>query len=471
MKNIAIILAGGSGSRFGLNIPKQFAKVAGKTLIEHTLDTFQKSDLIDEICIVIKADWVDKIEEIIIKGEYSKVKKVLNGGEERKDSSLAAINAYKMESNSSHYNMIFHDAVRPFVTDGIIQKCIDGLSHYSAIDVAIPATDTIIEVKNSLIENIPNRSSMMQGQTPQCFKLGTIDKAYQIATQDTNLKATDDCGIVRKYLPNEQIYIVEGSVENIKITYEQDIFMADKIFQLRKQTLNYRHTDDYYKEKLRDKVLVVFGGSYGIGKDIGDLAEKYGSKVYFYSRSATDTDVSRVADVKRGLEKAIGESGQIDFVVNTASILIKEPLAHTDYSSVLDIININYLGAVNVAKESIAYLEKSKGGLLNFTSSSYTRGRQNYSLYSSTKTAIVNLTQALGEELYIKGIRVNCINPERTQTPMRIANFGNEPADTLLSSMEVAYSSINTLLADFTGQVVDVRLQKNSSKEKRDGLT
>ena len=240
--------------------------------------------------------------------------------------------------------------------------------------------------------------------------------------------------------------------------------MADKIFQLRKQVLNFKYTDSYYIEKFRDKVMVVFGGSYGIGKDIGNLAKKYGATVYFYGRSITNTDVSRIADVKLGLERAIEKSSKIDFVVNTASILVKEPLTHTNYSDILDIININYLGAINIAKESIYHLEKSRGSLLNFTSSSYTRGRQNYSLYSSTKTAMVNLTQALGEELYSKGVRVNCINPERTQTPMRIANFGNEPKDTLLSSMEVAYSSINTLLADFTGQVVDVRLQKNSSK-------
>jgi len=462
MKNIAIILAGGSGNRFGLNIPKQFAKVAGKTLIEHTLDVFQKNNLIDEICIVIKSDWIDKVEEIVIKGGYSKVKKVLNGGEERKDSSLSAINAYKSEQNSDNYNLIFHDAVRPFVTDGIIQKCIEALSHYSAIDVAIPATDTIIEVKNSVITNIPNRSDMMQGQTPQCFKLKTIAQAYNIAQKDSNFKATDDCGIVKKYLPDEEIFVVHGSVENIKITYEQDIFMADKLFQLRKQSLNYKYTDEYYKDKFYNKVLVVFGGSYGIGKDISDLAQKYGATVYRFSRSETNTDVARISDIKKALEQVIGEVGKIDFVVNTASILIKEPLVHTDYSSILDIININYLGAVNVIKESIPFLEKSRGSLLNFTSSSYTRGRQNYSLYSSTKAAIVNLTQALGEELVSKGIRINCINPERTQTPMRISNFGNEPAHTLLSSIEVAYSSINTLLADFTGQVVDVRLQKNS---------
>ncbi len=461
-KNIAVILAGGTGSRFGLNIPKQFAKVAGKTIIEHTLDAFQNHAFIDEICIVIKDEWINKIEEIVINGNYSKVAKVLLGGKERKDSTLSAINAYKTEKDSSNYNMIFHDAVRPFVSDGIIQKCIDALTHYNAIDVAIPATDTIIEVKNSIITDIPNRSDMMQGQTPQCFKLETIKKAYEIAQQDPNLKATDDCGIVKKYLPEEEIYVIKGSTENIKITYEQDIFLADKIFQLRKQVLNMQYADEYYHEKLRDKVIVVFGGGYGIGKDIGELAKKYGAKVYLYSRSLNGVDVSRVSDVRKSLENSIKESGRIDYVVNTASILIKKPLEHTEYSAILDIVNINLLGAVNIAKESMPYLEKTKGALLNFTSSSYTRGRQHYSLYSSTKSAIVNLTQALGEELTPKGIRVNCINPERTKTPMRIANFGNEPEETLLSSKEVAYSSLNTLLADFTGQVVDVRLQKHT---------
>jgi len=458
-KNIAIILAGGSGSRFGLNVPKQFAKVAGKTLIEHTLDIFQKNKQIDEICIVIKSDWIHKIEEIVLNGNYNKVQKILNGGKERKDSSVSAINAYKIEQNSNNYNLIFHDAVRPFVTNKIIQDCINALKYYNAIDVAIPATDTIIEVKESIITNIPNRSDMMQGQTPQCFKLHTIAKAYEVAQKDKNLKATDDCGIIKKYLPNEQIFVVKGAIDNIKITYEQDIFMADKIFQLRKQTINHKYSEEYYKKALKGKVLVIFGGSYGIGKDIGILAEKYGAIVHYYGRSSTNTDISKIEDVKLGLESAIKKSKKIDYVVNTASILIKKPLSQTDYNSILEIININYLGAVIVAKESIKFLEETKGSLLNFTSSSYTRGRENYSLYSSTKTAIVNLTQALGEELNNKGIRVNCINPERTKTPMRIANFGNEPEETLLSSLEVAYSSINTLLADFTGQVVDVRLQ------------
>jgi len=459
-KNIAVILAGGIGSRFGLDIPKQFAKIAGKTIIEHTLNIFNSHELVEEVCVVIHKDWVWKIEELVEINNFQKVKKILVGGEERKDSSLSAIDAYDMDYCDVDINLIFHDAVRPFVSHKIIDNCIESLKHYNAIDVAIPAVDTIIEVQSHIIKNIPRRSDMMQGQTPQCFKLSTIKKAYDIASKDQDFKPTDDCGIVKKYLPDEPIYVVQGSIDNIKVTHSQDIFIADKLFQLRKTNLNGKYSDQYYEEKLHSKVLVIFGGAYGIGKDIGDIAKKYSAKVYLFSRSLSNTDVSSRSDIQRDLKYVFQKEGKIDFVVNTASILIKEPLAHTQYDQILDILNVNYLGAVNVAKESLGYLEKTSGHLLNFTSSSYTRGRANYSLYSSTKAAIVNLTQALGEELIYKNIHINCINPERTATPMRTSNFGKEDPKTLLSSQEVAYASINTILSDMTGQIIDVKIQK-----------
>ena len=102
-------------------------------------------------------------------------------------------------------------------------------------------------------------------------------------------------------------------------------------------------------------------------------------------------------------------------------------------------------------------MKESKGAILFYTSSSYTRGRAIYSLYSSSKAAIVNLVQALCEEWYDTGIRINCINPERTKTPMRIQNFGNEPADSLLDPGVVAIVSLNTLLSNMTGEIVDVK--------------
>ena len=456
-KTVVVILAGGKGSRFGLDIPKQFAKLAGKTIIEHTISVFQNHNSIDEIAIVSHPDWIWKIEEIVNINNFNKVKKILKGGEERKDSSLSAINAYANEQN---INILFHDAVRPFVDKRIIDDCIRALNNYNAVDVAIPAVDTIIKVNNRIIKDIPNRSEMMYGQTPQGFKYKTIAKAYEIALKDTNLKVSDDCGIVKKYLPNEEIYVVKGDSKNIKITHPEDIFLADKLFQLKTMNIQEKYSKEFYYNKFKNKVIVIFGGSSGIGKEIKKLAEGFEAKVYSFSRTSTNTDISSVSDVRKSLSYVFNKEGKINYVVNTASILVKEPLRNMEYSKILDVININYLGAINVIKESIPYLEKTKGGILNFTSSSYTRGRANYALYSSSKAAIVNLTQALAEELLAQHIKINCINPERTATPMRTANFGYEDPKTLLSPKEVAYVSLNTLISNFTGQIVDVKIQK-----------
>jgi 2-C-methyl-D-erythritol 4-phosphate cytidylyltransferase len=120
-------------------------------------------------------------------------------------------------------------------------------------------------------------------------------------------------------------------------------------------------------------------------------------------------------------------------------------------------IGVNFVAAVHTAREALPYLAKTRGQLLLFTSSSYTRGRSGYSLYSSTKAALVNLTQALADEWASLGVRVNCVNPERTATPMRTKAFGEEPEGSLLSSDAVARTSLDVLVSELTGQVIDVR--------------
>jgi len=124
---------------------------------------------------------------------------------------------------------------------------------------------------------------------------------------------------------------------------------------------------------------------------------------------------------------------------------------------VQDLIGANYLGAVNVARASYEYLQDTKGKLLLFASSSYTRGRANYSLYSSSKAAVVNLVQALSDEWVEMGLSINCINPERTNTPMRVENFGSEDPKTLLDASVVAETSLQVLASDLSGSIIDVR--------------
>ncbi len=449
--NIAIILAGGTGSRLGLSTPKQFFKVAGKMVIEHTVDTFERNPHIDEIAIVSNPFYVADIENIVLRNGWSKVKKILKGGKERYDSSLSAVKAY----SGRDVNLVFHDAVRPLVSQRIIDDVCAALERYEAIDVTLPAVDTIIEAEGDHIAAIPDRSRLQRGQTPQAFRREVIETAYGRALRDPAFRVTDDCGVVVKYMPEVPVHLVAGEESNMKLTYKEDTYLLDKFFQLRKSELPAAiHATP---GSMAGRVAVVFGGSYGIGLDTARQLEAAGARVHSFARSLTGTDVGRREDVEKALASVAEAEGRIDYVVNTAGVLNKEPLCAMDYDVIRRAVDTNYLGAVNVAIAAYPYLKQTHGKLVLFTSSSYTRGRAFYSIYSSTKAAIVNFVQAVAQEWEPAGIAVNCINPERTKTPMRVKNFGVEPDDTLLRSEDVAAATVGSLLSDYTGQVIDVK--------------
>lgn len=454
-KNIAVILAGGVGSRSGLGTPKQFFKVAGKTVIEHTVNVFNNHSLIDEIAIVTSPLYSHEIEDMVIRNKWKKVKKILAGGKERYESSLAAIDAYASEPDCC---LIFHDAVRPLISNEIIDGIIKALETYNAVDVAVPATDTIIQVdaKGEVIESIPDRRFLRRGQTPQAFRQRVIRKAYDIALKDPKFTSSDDCGTVVKYLPEEKVYVVQGEEANMKLTYKEDSYLLDKLFQLRSTPVR----GDADLSVLKGKVLVVFGGNSGIGAEIVALANNYGAKVHSFSRGTTGTDIADRQSVRNCLAEVYAKEGKIDYVVNCAAILVREPLITMDSAVIDSMIRTNYDGMVNIAVESFNYLSQTRGQILLYTSSSYTRGRALYSIYSSTKAAVVNFMQALAQEWDSDGIRINVMNPERTKTPMRVRNFGNEPEGTLLEASVVAEASLKTLVSDVTGQVFDVRIKK-----------
>ena len=190
------------------------------------------------------------------------------------------------------------------------------------------------------------------------------------------------------------------------------------------------------------------------------MLRESGAKVFSYSRSENKVDVAQRDSVAKAMTQAHEEAGRIDYVVCTAGVLNKEPLASMDYETIQNAVQTNYLGTVNVALEASPSLKQTEGKLIFFTSSSYTRGRAFYSIYSSTKAAIVNFVQAVAQEWDGDGIKINCINPERTKTPMRQQNFGIEPDDSLLMPERVAEATLQTLGSDCTGQVIDVRRQK-----------
>jgi 2-C-methyl-D-erythritol 4-phosphate cytidylyltransferase len=227
--NIAIILAGGAGVRLGTETPKQFLKVGGKTIIEYSLDIFEQHPFIDEVAIVIHQQYMAEMETMVVSGRYEKVQKIIAGGKERHDSSWAAIKTYRDYPNA---NLLIHDAARPMIDAKTISEVIDALGKYNAVTVAISATDTIYQVEDSFIQQIPDRNLLMRAQTPQAFKQHILQKAYQSALENEDFIPTDDCGVVTKYLPNEPVFVVPGSEKNLKITHKEDLYLLEKFHNL-----------------------------------------------------------------------------------------------------------------------------------------------------------------------------------------------------------------------------------------------
>lgn len=228
--NIAVILAGGSGVRMGKNLPKQFMKLGDKSIIEHTIEAFERNAGIDRIFVVCREDSVSMIRQLVKARCYRKVTDILSGGKERYHSSLAAIGIVENDED----NLLFHE----LVSQRIIKDCLIALERYRAVDVAIKAVDTIIQVdENDMIVDIPPRASLRCGQTPQGFRAGVIRRAYELAVVDPDFRTTDDCGVVKHYLPQEPIFVVDGESINMKLTYQEDLPLLEQYYYARQQAI------------------------------------------------------------------------------------------------------------------------------------------------------------------------------------------------------------------------------------------
>jgi 2-C-methyl-D-erythritol 4-phosphate cytidylyltransferase len=231
MNTVGVILAAGSGSRTGLSTPKQFLLLGGKTVLEHSVQTFCNHLGIDQVVIVTAPEFMEKVHDMVKANNWTKVTAVLAGGKERYDSSMAAVRHF-----SAHPDivMLFHDAARPLVSERIITDALKAMETYNAVDVAIPSVDTIVQcdAAGAVMESIQNRSLLWRMQTPQGFRQNTIAKAYEIALKDPQFTATDDCGTVLRYLPDEKVGIVRGSERNIKLTYADDLSLLEFLLSI-----------------------------------------------------------------------------------------------------------------------------------------------------------------------------------------------------------------------------------------------
>jgi 2-C-methyl-D-erythritol 4-phosphate cytidylyltransferase len=226
---VAVVLGGGSGTRFGADRPKQLLMLDGRTLVEHCVAAFTQAPGIDEVLLVMGPGFTGEAAKLV----GDQVSAVIEGGASRADSVRNALRHLTARHDPQETGVLLHDAARPLVDQRVIADCVAALRQHDAIGTAVPTPDTIVVVRDGVMDHVPPRETLMRCQTPQCFRLSVISEAHRRAAEDPAFVPTDDCGVVLRYLPDVPVHIVRGSERTIKVTYPADLAIAEV---LRSQT-------------------------------------------------------------------------------------------------------------------------------------------------------------------------------------------------------------------------------------------
>lgn len=435
----ALILMGGTGERFGSATPKQFHRLAGKKVYLHTLETFLASGLFEQIILVCPESWMDQVHEDV-KAYAGAPIRVTAGGATRQESSHKGL----LACGSNTRIVVIHDAVRPFVSQEILRNNVLGALEHQAVDTCIPSADTLVYAPGrEKIADIPARADYLRGQTPQSFEYSLILDAHQKAGINNS---SDDCSLVVRM--GKPVWVVLGSEENIKITSELDLFLAEQLLRLKCTSA----TSLQDGISLKGKRIAVTGGTGGIGSALCRLLEQEGATPVVLSRSAPEHSVDLT--IYENAQNAFDAIGPLDGLVNSIGLLSYKQLNALTKEEIDSLIGTNLMGVIYSCK--CANLKKG-AHVINIASSSYSRGRKNYALYTSAKAALVNFSQGLAEER--EDLLVNVVVPQRTDTAMRKNVFPDEDPSTLLQPEEVAREIITLLKQSaLTGTLVEVKL-------------
>ena len=210
--NSAVIVAGGTGARFGNKTPKQFNKIHSKEILSFSVKTFLSHPEIDEVIIVSHPDWLDHVAT-----KYPECH-VVAGGKHRQNSSLNGVTA----TSSECLNVLIHDAARPFVTAEIISDCLSALGNYDGSAPIIPAIDSLVKWDGQKAHFV-ERSDIQIVQTPQCFK-----KQIILDVLESDISGTDEIGILLRLYPESKVKFIDGNIDNIKITTQNDLHYFNK---------------------------------------------------------------------------------------------------------------------------------------------------------------------------------------------------------------------------------------------------
>lgn len=231
MRVNAVVLAAGQGTRMGTTTPKPFLPLAGRPLILHTLNRFLQTQSVRKVILVAAATEVSRCQEAVQSDPRLKDLEVVLaiGGPRRQDSVDNSLHRLDPDCEI----VVIHDGVRPFVSPGIIDRCVELAVKNGAVAVGVPVRETIKVVSGGRILQTPPRESLWEMQTPQVFRKEIIREAYQRARQE-GIEATDDAMLVERL--GKEVILVEGQRSNLKITEPEDLWLAEILIREGKGT-------------------------------------------------------------------------------------------------------------------------------------------------------------------------------------------------------------------------------------------
>lgn len=419
--NVAVILAGGVGRRFGANIPKQFMSLNGKMVIQYSIDAMRESGVIDYVVVVTSRGWFDYLQKL------TGVDRIVGGGVNRTDSVYNGLLACPVDTRY----VLFQDAGRPFIQREHIKKCIQELQkgEVSYVGTVEEITDALVEVDEAeRIRNTLFRESVRLYQTPEAFDYPTMLKHYANLTENFTDIATPlvNAGLFGKVITSPDI--------NTKITFARDLARAEQAI---------KYVDYIVRDpQVLGKRILLLGGHGGIGSEIRKQLESAGAMVCSPTRKEVDLSNPNFT-----------LKGTFDCVIHCAGSYATDAEGLTaQYDKVM---NVNFRSVVKLTELSLKGLVKRGGNLVFIGSTAASKGRQGISVYSSSKAAVNTLVEAMCDTLKKeRDIKVNVVAPAKVGTKLQSHINPKSDLSKMMKPSEIARIIISYVDVPFTGQIV-----------------
>lgn len=424
--NIGVILAGGIGKRFGSLVHKQYLKLNGKEVLSYAIKRMSLCENIDKIILVVdnneyKSQYIEKKYQV----------ECVCGGETRNHSIKNALDYIK--SNYDCDKVLFHDATRPLIKCEYYDLCLNSLDGYDAVVSFQEITDSLCDDKNNFV----NRDNYKIIQTPEVFYFKQLYDVFDAESTKTTIVAQ---------LNSPKINFVKSDKFGFKITYPNDLFLAEQLDKINFYELSKNHVEYDFE----NKNILIFGGTGGTGSALISALEKY-KNVNIKAPKSSEVNLKNMTIAS--LNEYCGNF-KPDIIINAAAVSLNDNDGLIETFD--DVFSINLKSNI-VLIEYIKQLNKEVKFVV-MSSSSSTKGRENITNYSASKCALNSVVESQANVLKKQNIYINAIIPEKINTPMiQKLHKTNISTRELLEVNDVVDAILYIVSSNEFGQLIHLR--------------